>query len=94
MCQLSIFQALIVTSKIIYYEDLNIHEKINLRSNTCGFGKIYYSNKAVRYYQNLANKYLFPKCCLSNSYYEHYRLNFNRSLETLNFIKNRNLFII
>jgi hypothetical protein len=73
--QLSLFQKEPAKKQSIYYVDLNINQRINLRANSCGFSRIYYHYPHQKKYQKLNFRYdIFNS--LSTRYVEHYKLNY------------------
>ncbi len=59
--------------KLLAYNDLSLHEKINYRANKCGFGRIVYLSHYNYYCHRLAHR--IKTDCLSTDYFEHYVLN-------------------
>lgn len=64
------------------YNDLTIHEKINVRANSCGFGMNFY-NAVVMHYSGTIKKYEHPEC-LHARYEAHYKSNYTISYNTKN----------
>ena len=64
------------------YRDLNIHEKINIKSNSSGFEEVYLRNPwQILYFSQKTDM-------LNNNWFWHYRHNYKRSLTTRMWLKN------
>lgn len=68
-----------------YYMELSIHEKINVRSNYCGFGKILYLTD--HRYKRFTIRHDDVTTHLTERYFWHYKMNCNRSIETIIYLR-------
>lgn len=82
MKQLDLFKQNFIKKERIYYRNLNINQKINVKANSCGFQMTYYG---FYKYHPLRNDDNFKE--LTYNWFWHYKKNYYRSLSTLMHIK-------
>lgn len=75
--QLSLFQKEVKKQSKIYYIDLNINQKINVRANSCGFAVVYYNwTHQKKFFQLQPSSFSDRFDGLTLRYKEHYKLNY------------------
>lgn len=67
--------------KDIYYVDLTIHERINVKANSAGFEKMFYLGNNPRFMAVRENDYRPER--ITNKWFSHYRRNCTISLQTI-----------
>ena len=89
--QLNLFPEPVKAKPIqIFYMDLNIHQKINCRANSCGFEKIYYLMYHRYRIQSLRSRdERFDS--LTKRYFTHYYLNAGGSNRVDNYLLKKSL---